>query len=194
MMAEFWVFGYGSLMWRPGFAYAERHPALLCGLHRQLCIYSHVHRGTPDSPGLVMGLDRGGRCRGIAYRVENASRHDTIEYLRQREQVTKVYIESIRPVLLLTERPRKVPALVYVVDRRHVQYAGRLSLDQQLDLVRCGIGQSGPCIDYVRSTAAHLREIGVRDHGLEALVRELDHADPLPEAGEVSPFTTSHIL
>ncbi len=175
-MAEFWVFGYGSLMWRPGFAYAERQPALISGLHRQLCIYSHVHRGTPDNPGLVMGLDRGGRCRGIAYRVEEMHRIATIDYLRLREQVTMVYIESMRNIRLLGERPRKVPALVYAVDRRHAQYAGRLSLDVQLELVRKGIGQSGPCIDYVRSTAAHLKEIGVRDHGLEALVHGLDYA------------------
>jgi len=173
-MAEFWVFGYGSLMWRPGFAYVERRPALISGLHRQLCIYSHVHRGTPDNPGLVMGLDRGGRCRGIAYRVDEMHRIDTIDYLRRREQVTMVYIESIRTIQLLGERPRKVPALVYVVDRRHRQYAGRLGLHVQLELVRTGLGQSGACSDYVRSTLAHLREIGVRDHGLEMLVAGLD--------------------
>jgi len=172
-MAEFWVFGYGSLMWRPGFAFAERRAARIDGLHRQLCIYSHVHRGTPDNPGLVMGLDRGGRCRGIAYRVEEMNRLATIEYLREREQVTKVYIESIRSIRLLDDRPRNVPALVYAVDRSHRQYAGRLGLDQQLELVLNGVGQSGPCVDYVRSTAAHLKEIGVRDHGLEALVRAL---------------------
>ena len=174
MMAEFWVFGYGSLMWRPGFAYAEQCPALLIGLHRQLCIYSHVHRGTPDNPGLVMGLDRGGRCRGIAYRIPEKDRIATIDYLREREQVTMVYIESLRTIELIGEDRRKVRALTYVVDRRHDQYAGRLGLDAQLDFVRKGVGQSGRCIDYVRSTAAHLADIGVRDHGLEALVEALD--------------------
>jgi len=174
MMAEFWVFGYGSLMWRPGFAYADRSPALLTGLHRQLCIYSHVHRGTPDNPGLVMGLDRGGRCRGIAYRIDEKDRIATIDYLRAREQVAMVYIESLRTIELMGEKRRKVRALTFVVDRGHDQYAGRLGLDQQLDLVLKGVGQSGRCIDYVRSTAAHLAEIGVRDHGLEALVEALD--------------------
>src|SRR5262245_2338593 len=85
-----WVFGYGSLMWRPGFPYLERHPARLIGLHRALCVYSYVHRGTPEKPGLVLGLDRGGACRGIAYRVAAAERDGTLSYLREREQVTSV--------------------------------------------------------------------------------------------------------
>ncbi len=173
-MAEFWVFGYGSLMWRPGFAYAEQCPAVLTGLHRQLCIYSHVHRGTPGNPGLVMGLDRGGSCHGIAYRVAEKDRIATIDYLREREQVTMVYIESLRTIALMGGERRKVTALTYVVDRRHDQYAGRLGLDVQLELVRKGVGQSGRCIDYVRSTAAHLADIGLHDHGLEALVKALD--------------------
>ena len=176
MMDEFWVFGYGSLMWRPDFAYRQRRHALVTGLHRQLCIYSHVHRGTPDNPGLVMGLDRGGRCRGIAYQVAENDRIDTINYLREREQTTMVYIESIREIDLIGDTPHRVPALMYVVDRGHRQYAGRLSLAAQLALVRKGVGQSGPCVDYVRSTATHLAEIGVRDHGLEALVKALDEA------------------
>jgi cation transport protein ChaC len=176
MMDEFWVFGYGSLMWRPGFAYRQRRHALVTGLHRQLCIYSHVHRGTPDNPGLVMGLDRGGRCRGIAYRIADKDRLDTIEYLREREQATMVYIESVRKIDLLGGTPHQVRALMYVVDRGHRQYAGRLSLAAQLELVRKGVGQSGPCVDYVRSTAAHLDEIGLTDRGLEALVKALDVA------------------
>src|SRR5437868_3545892 len=83
---EFWVFGYGSLMWRPGFDFLERRNARLVGAHRALCVYSFVHRGTPAKPGLVLGLDRGGNCRGIAYRVAKSKRAATIEYLRGREQ------------------------------------------------------------------------------------------------------------
>lgn len=170
-MQDSWVFGYGSLMWRPGFRFAERRPALLRGLHRQLCIYSHVHRGTPDRPGLVMGLDRGGACRGIAYRVAAEDWPSTLAYLRGREQVTNVYVETRRPVRLLGGG--EVEALVYVVDRNHPQYAGRLSLEDQLTFVRQGCGASGACADYVASTVEHLRELGIADPLLEALAARL---------------------
>src|SRR3979490_2940413 len=87
---DLWVFGYGSLMWRPGFDFLERVPARLIGEHRALCVYSFVHRGTPEKPGLVLGLDHGGACRGIAFRVAEKQRNDTVAYLRAREQVTGV--------------------------------------------------------------------------------------------------------
>src|SRR5437764_13881253 len=98
---DLWVFGYGSLIWRPDFDFVERTPARLSGAHRALCVFSHVHRGTPQRPGLVLGLDRGGTCRGIAYRVDRAARGATLTYLRAREQVTAVYRECIRRVTLL---------------------------------------------------------------------------------------------
>src|SRR5690348_868108 len=141
--ADLWVFGYGSLMWRPGFVHVERAPARLIGLHRSLCVYSFVHRGTPERPGLVLGLDRGGACRGIAYRVERGLRIRTIAYLRRREQVTMVYRETWRDILVAGDPERRVRALVYVVDRSHAQYAGRLDLEQQLHFVRQGHGNSG---------------------------------------------------
>ena len=123
---DLWVFGYGSLMWRPGFDFVERVDARLIGAHRALCVYSFVHRGTPERPGLVLGLDRGGACRGIAFRVAAAKRAETVAYLRAREQVTMVYREFVRPVRLKTNPERAVPALCYMVDRSHPQYAGRL--------------------------------------------------------------------
>ena len=83
--SDLWVFGYGSLMWRPGFEFVEQVPARLIGEHRALCVYSFDHRGTPEQPGLVLGLDRGGACRGIAYRVAGSARRDTVQYLRDRE-------------------------------------------------------------------------------------------------------------
>jgi glutathione-specific gamma-glutamylcyclotransferase len=126
---ELWVFGYGSLIWRPGFDFLERVEARLVGAHRALCVYSFVHRGTPERPGLVLGLDQGGACRGMAYRVTAGKRAETIAYLRAREQVTSVYRESMRPIWLKREPQLRVPALCYMVDRGHAQYAGRLSLE-----------------------------------------------------------------
>ena len=101
-MADLWVFGYGSLMWRPGFPHFEAQPARLKGAHRALCVYSVVHRGTHCSkPGLVLGLDQGGACHGVAFRVDQGAEDKTVAYLREREQVTDVYVEAVRPVPLL---------------------------------------------------------------------------------------------
>ncbi len=172
-MSDFWVFGYGSLMWRPGFAHVERVPARLRGLHRSLCVYSHVHRGTPERPGLVLGLDRGGACLGVAFRVEPEARGDVVAYLRAREQVTMVYREVVRPVEILDGTHRVTKALCYVVDRGHGQYAGALPVERQLEHVRQGIGQSGPNIEYVLATLDHMDEIGVVDRRLAVLGRAL---------------------
>lgn len=173
MMTDLWVFGYGSLMWRPGFDHLERVPARLTGMHRALCVYSHVHRGTPDRPGLVLGLDRGGACLGVAFRVAAERREETIDYLRAREQVTMVYLETMRRVRLLDGPNRDVTALCYIVDRAHKQYAGALPIKDQIALVRDGRGQSGINTDYVLATLDHMDEIGVSDHKLEALGRAL---------------------
>jgi cation transport protein ChaC len=173
---DLWVFGYGSLMWRPGFDFLERLPARLVGLHRALCVYSFVHRGTPEKPGLVLGLDRGGACRGIAYLVAAVQRDATIAYLREREQVTKVYIESMRRIALAassTQPARNVNALVFLVDRSHPQYAGRLDLERQLHLVRQGHGRSGANRDYVLSTVAEIEAQGCRDPALHHIAERL---------------------
>ncbi len=170
---DLWVFGYGSLIWRPGFAFLERVPARLIGAHRALCVLSHVHRGTPERPGLVLGLDQGGTCRGIAYRVAATARAATIAYLRGREQVTMVYREAVRRVTLLSEPQRQVAALCYLVDRGHPQYAGRLDLATQLHYVRQGHGQSGNNRDYVLSSVKALEALGLRDRDLHLLAERL---------------------
>jgi glutathione-specific gamma-glutamylcyclotransferase len=170
---DLWVFAYGSLMWRPGFAYLERVPARLIGLHRALCVFSFVHRGTPERPGLVLGLDRGGMCRGIAYRVAAAARAQTLDYLRAREQVTTVYVESTRQVELEEQARRRVGAVCYIVDRGHVQYAGRLTLAQSLHHVRQGHGQSGANRDYVLETVRALEALGYREGDLHLLAERL---------------------
>lgn len=179
---DLWVFGYGSLIWNPGFAFVEQALARLAGAHRALCIYSMVHRGTPQRPGLVLGLDRGGACQGMAFRVASGQREATIAYLRAREQVNSVYREVMRPIVL--DGGRRVRALVYVADRRHRQYAGRLMLGDQLRLIRQGHGGAGPNTAYVLSTVAALERHGIRDtslHQLAALLAdETETAAPLP--------------
>src|SRR5256885_16558684 len=122
---DLWVFGYGSLMWRPGFEFIEKVPARLIGEHRALCVYSFVHRGTPEKPGLVLGLDRGGACRGIAFRVAEPNRAATVAYLRAREQVTSVYREVMRAVWLENDARQRVSALTYVVDRSEERRVGK---------------------------------------------------------------------
>ena len=170
---DFWVFGYGSLMWRPGFDFVERVPARLIGLHRALCVYSFVHRGTPERPGLVLGLDRGGMCRGIAYRVAAAARAKTLAYLREREQVTTVYLEAMRRIELEEGARRQVNALCFIVDRSHAQYAGRLTLAECLHHVREGHGRSGANRDYVLETVHALEALGYRDSELHLIAERL---------------------
>jgi cation transport protein ChaC len=172
-MGDFWVFGYGSLIWNPGFDLIERKRARLHGLHRSLCIRSWVHRGTRENPGLVLGLDSGGSCTGIAMRVSSDNRDAVIDYLRARELVTSVYLETWRPVHL--DDGTRVPALVYRADRTHPQYAKGISVDEQTRIVRQSTGGSGPNDEYVKQTVAAMREHGIRDHVLEEIARNLDH-------------------
>jgi glutathione-specific gamma-glutamylcyclotransferase len=170
---DLWVFGYGSLIWNPGFDFLERVPARLIGEHRALCVYSFVHRGTPERPGLVLGLDRGGACQGLAFRVAHDKRAATVAYLRAREQVTSVYREVVRSVWLKNHDRDRVGALAYVADRGHDQYAGRLPLDRQLHLVRQGHGASGANTDYVLSTVGALEAQGIHDGPLHQLAVRL---------------------
>ncbi|WP_182085138.1 gamma-glutamylcyclotransferase [Aureimonas sp. ME7] len=170
-MDDLWVFAYGSLIWRPGFEYEERAKARLAGFHRSLCIYSHVHRGTPERPGLVFGLDRGGSCVGMAFRVGGARREETVAYLRERELVTNVYLETTLPVRL--EDGRSVRALAYVVDRGHTQYAGRIGIAEAAALVARSHGQSGPNDEYVRSALTEIQAMGLSDRWLESVVARL---------------------
>jgi glutathione-specific gamma-glutamylcyclotransferase len=168
------VFGYGSLMWRPGFAFIERQNGLVRGWRRSLCVYSHVHRGTPEKPGLVLGLDRGGACHGAAFKVAGAARAATIAYLREREQATSVYLEKYVRVLLW--EGAVVTALTFVADRRHPQYAGALNREELLRLTSRANGRSGANADYILNTVAHLEEVGIKDPTLEWLADQLRRA------------------
>ena len=166
-MGDFWVFGYGSLIWRPDFAHVETRRARLFGYRRALCVLSHVHRGTPQRPGLVLGLDRGGSCIGLAFRVPDGLRDEVMATLRERELVTNVYLERELPLRL--EDGAVVPAVCYVVDRAHVQYAGPLDVDHAVARVTGAVGQSGPNEEYVLNTVEHLKALSIRDHWLEAV-------------------------
>ena len=146
-MGDFWVFGYGSLIWRPGFAHVETSRARLHGFRRSLCVYSWVHRGTEQRPGLVLGLDRGGSCIGLAFRVPGELRDEVVAYLRERELVTNVYLERMLPVRLASGQ--SVMALCYVVDREHTQYAGSLAVEEAARIVTGSVGQSGRNEDYL---------------------------------------------
>ena len=167
---ELWVFAYGSLMWRPGFPSEEIAHARLVGWRRTFCIYSRHHRGSPRRPGLVLGLDRGGVCEGLAYRVSAANVPATLAYLRDREQVVSVYREALVPVTLMTPERPEVLALAFLVERAHPSYAGALALCQQAHLIRGAAGRSGSNIDYFLSTLAHLGELGIRERALERLL------------------------
>jgi cation transport protein ChaC len=170
-MGDFWVFGYGSLIWRPGFAHVETRRARLHGFRRSLCVKSVVHRGTPQRPGLVLGLDRGGSCVGLAFRVPGDLHDEVIAYLRARELVTNVYLERTLPVRL--DGGEIVPAVAYVVDRRHDQYAGGLDDLDAASIVQGAKGQSGANEDYVLNTIEHLQALGIRDHWLERVASRI---------------------
>ncbi len=189
-MTELWVFGYGSLIWRPGFLHLERRVARLVGAHRALCVYSWVHRGTPDRPGLVLGLDRGGTCRGVAFRVAPSEWDGVVAYLRGREQVTAVYLERMREIRFADGSA--ATALTYMVNRRHDQYAGKLDEDTQLRIVADAHGQAGDNRAYVINTAAHLAELGMADALLDRLAGRLKAlpagSGPMPRAAGGSPF------
>ena len=163
-----WVFGYGSLMWRPGFPFIDRRRATLHGWRRAFCIYSVHHRGTYARPGLVLGLAPGGSTRGVAYRVAAKDWAEVYAYLREREQPTETYVEAWRDARIDGEGAAS--SLVFLSDPKHPQWAGALTLERQAELIDGATGLSGRNIDYLRDLVLHLREEGVRDHGMERLL------------------------
>ena len=165
---DLWVFGYGSLMWHPGFEFREARPGRLYGYHRSFCVRSEIYRGTPKRPGLVLGLDSGGSCRGIAYRVARKQARTVLDYLEDRELRRDTYLAKRHPVRLDN---RVVEAICFVVNRANDQYVGKLSVAAMARHVCQGVGERGACFDYLLSTVEHLRELGVKDHTLEEVLR-----------------------
>ena len=165
-----WVFAYGSLMWRPDFAFDEQVKGRLVGLQRSFCVRSVYHRGSYEKPGLVLGLDRGGVCDGVLFYVPPATALQTLYCLRKREQVTGVYREVYRPVQLLDRSGCVFRALCYVADRGHQQYIGSLSLQRKADINKRCVGRSGKNIDYFLSTLRHMDELGFYDAELARIL------------------------
>ena len=165
---DFWVFGYGSLMWSPCFAYRERRLARVHGYHRALCILSTRYRGTHRKPGLVMGLCRGGSCWGMAYRIPRSEVGRSLARLWSREMPRRVYEPRVVPAML--PDGRRVNALAFVADPQHPSYVRELDLHGRARLVAQGIGKRGPCIDYIRNTLEHMHDVGVRDPHLERVL------------------------
>ncbi|WP_208352520.1 gamma-glutamylcyclotransferase [Pseudaestuariivita rosea] len=161
-----WVFGYGSLMWNPGFDVDERVIATLHGFHRSFCMRSIHHRGTVEKPGLVLALDalKDATCDGLALRVPDDQADQTLDYLRERELISSAYVEKTLD-LQLRDR-RHVQAVSYVVDPHHVQYCGGLALEEQARIIATAVGGRGPNTEYLFNTAAHLTELGIEDTDL----------------------------
>ena len=160
---DLWIFGYGSLMWDPGFRYRERAPALVHGYHRAFCIYSNRWRGTPERPGLVLGLDRGGACRGIAYRVAASNVAATIRALWDREMRRRIYKVRLLRARLPTGEAK---VFAFIADPQHPGYAGGLTIQRTARLIATCCGARGPNIEYLTRTLVHLAELGVRDDNL----------------------------
>lgn len=167
---DIWIFGYGSLIWRPEFDYAERRHAMLHGYHRALCLWSRVNRGTPEKPGLVFGLDFGGSCRGVAYRINKACSTTIMEALWRREMPSGAYIPR-----WLTCRTDEGPvsALAFTMNRNTDAYVRDLPHEHLLDIVRNAHGTYGPCIDYVLETADALQHHNIVDKRLSTLASHL---------------------
>lgn len=169
MTETLWIFGYGSLIWNPGFDPVERALARAEGWHRSFCMRSVHHRGTPERPGLVLALDAapGAACAGVAFAVAPGEEAAVLAELRERELVSSAYLERSLPVALTDGRV--VEAVTYVIDPDHVQYCGGLDLEEQARVIAGATGGRGPNADYLYQTAAHLHELGIADPDLDWL-------------------------
>ena len=170
---DVWIYGYGSLIWRPEFDYLERRLATLRGHHRALCLWSRVNRGTPECPGLVFGLDRGGSCRGVVYRVAGSLVDEFFPALWNREMSTGAYLPRW---LNCSTTEGDVKALVFVMNRANPAYVSALPEEDLIAVVRRASGRYGPCTDYVMETVHALRASGIRDARLENVAARLQAA------------------
>jgi len=167
---DIWVYGYGSLIWNPEFEYAEKRIGTLRGHHRALCLWSRVNRGTPQEPGLVFGLDRGGSCRGMAFRIQARDVLDMLPNLWRREMSTGAYLP--RWLRCDTEHGH-VKALAFVIDRTSPGYVKEPPCDHAIEIIHRASGSYGPCVDYVLQTHQALSAAGIHDARLHQIAQQL---------------------
>jgi len=179
-MDEFWVFGYGSLMWRPGFAFVEARPALLHGYHRSFCVTSRYWRGTAERPGLVLGLKPGGACRGLAFRVAAEKRCETLDYLNERELAGYAYVARHLPLVI---DERLVEAYCFVADHEHCHYAGNLAVTEAARIIMDAEGIAGLNRDYLINTVRELERLGFVELELHELLRTVERLTGEIESG-----------
>ena len=169
---DLWIFGYGSLMWNPGFEYLEHQPARLFGYHRALCVWSYVHRGTPNHPGMVLGLDQGGSCCGHAFRINSKNKQRVTEYLYAREMPTTIYQAKLLPIRIGKSKD-STHALSFIVNQGHEQYAGKISPQYAAKQIHHAEGISGSSQAYLFNTLDHLEQLGIIDQHLQDIADQL---------------------
>lgn len=167
---DLWVFGYGSLIWNPAFHYIGKRPALLQGWHRRFCLKLFRGRGSPETPGVMLGLDQGGACHGVAFRIAAAKVREELGILWQREMYGGAYHARLLP---LETESGPISAVTFVINRDHPRYIQELSLEQTAALIATGCGDLGTCREYLENTVNHLRELGLNDDGLARIAAAL---------------------
>jgi cation transport protein ChaC len=164
--ADVWVFGYGSLMWNPAFAFAEQQAGVIRGYHRRFCLWLEMGRGSPGNPGLMLGLDRGGVCRGVAFRIPAAQARAELLLIWRREMFGTAYLARWVQVRMVGAT---VPAITFVVNRAHPRYAGKISDAEAAKHIATAAGSLGSCVSYLDNTLAHLNSLGIRDAGMQRI-------------------------
>jgi cation transport protein ChaC len=175
---DVWVFGYGSLIWNPAFHFVEKRTARIHGYHRRFCLWSPLGRGTTDNPGLMLGLDRGGACHGVIFRIAEEAVESELDILWRREMFTGAYCPTW---ISARHHGESVPAIAFIINRDNVRYAGRLPDDKVAHHIATASGPMGACRDYLFETVEHLSELGIRDRRLEAMAaRVRGYREPAP--------------
>jgi cation transport protein ChaC len=163
---DIWVFGYGSLIWNPAFHFTERRIGTVHGWHRRFCLWTTLGRGSPDCPGLMLGLDRGGSCRGVVLRIEPEHVESETDVLWRREMVSNAYVPTW--VRAATDKG-EVAAIAFTINRAHERYAQKMSEEQAADIIARAAGRIGPCRDYLLNTVDHLDQLGIHDRAMRRL-------------------------